>query len=174
MRVKRITPFMGVLIAAVLFSAACKTYEAPAAMIFVTAIPDFANAYVASQGYPGYPSSVPASVSGKFVLDTDKDLSNGYAKAIDFAVATSDLATTNGITGEFSDVVEGSYYIYVVVDTEGNGDLSLSLDNRDAFAFYGSTTTVDYNVASKARLLTVVDGYSYDCDFWVGIPYNHG
>ena len=171
MKTKWIVSWVGVVVAAIFLSAACKTYEPPAATIFVTVMPIFSDAYVFDTNYP---STVPDTVSGKIVLDTDKNLLNGYEKSADFTLNTSDLTTTNGLTCEFEDVVAGSYYVYAVVDTDGNGALSISPDDRDAFSFYGNITTTEYNVASKARLVTVIDGDSFDCDFWMGTPYNHG
>jgi uncharacterized protein (DUF2141 family) len=147
--------------------AACKTYEAPAASIAGMLHTNLSGADTTSN-----------TVSGFVILDTDSDYSNGYSQRASISLDNSvpgALDSLEGVAYGFDSVPAGSYYLYAIIDTGGDGELTMTTASHDAYAYYGNNTANDYNVFVPPAANVIVDTEGYlTCDFWVGIPYNNG
>ena len=116
-------------------------------------------------------------VLGYVVLDTDSDYSNGYSQRVQIAVALAEVGSVQGMAYAFEKVASGSYYLYAIIDTDGDGAYTMSHSSpyADAYAYYGNNTTADYTVFVPSAPNVAVGSEGYlTCDFWVGIPYNQG
>ena len=159
---KRKLPWLGVVVAAIFLSAACKTYEPPPASISGVIHTDFSGDNT---------DSLLANANGFVYLDNDPDPSNGYSQAVALAVPFTLLSATEGVSYYFDEVPAGTYYLYAVLDTNGDESLSMTNSSGDAYGYYGDNTAQDFNVYVPAAANLAVDSEGYrTCDFWVGVP----
>lgn len=168
MNAKRILPLSGIILAAIFMAAACDTYEPPAASVTGMLHTDLSGA-----------STTANPVIGYVVLDNDADYSNGYSQRVAISVANpiqGALDSVEGVPYYFETVPAGSYYLYAIIDTDGDGIYTMSTDYQDAYGYYGGYTSPTYQTyvpTSSANLTLGTQGY-YTCDFWVYIPSAHG
>ena len=113
-------------------------------------------------------------MTGYVVLDTDNDYTNGYTQRVAVSVPFASIAATEGVAFYFDEVEAGSYYLYAVFDTDGNGAYVLESYGTDACGYYGNNSSSDYElyVPSSPDLVVGSEGYRA-CDFWVGVPNYH-
>lgn len=158
---RRLISLAIVVIAACLVFPACSLPPAAVAGMIHT---DFGSAAAPGLNFP------PDYVTGYVILDTDDNFANGHVQDETVSIAIGDLQTIEGIRYSFDEIAPGTYYLYAIVDTNGNGFLEMTSGSGDAFGFYGDREFSSSNnyVPPAANLEVGETGY-WSCDFWLTV-----
>lgn len=157
---RRLSLDIVIIVASLAFSACSLPPAAVAGMIHT----DFSSADAPLLNFP------PDFVTGYVILDTDSNFENGYVQAETVSIAIGDLQTIEGVRYSFDEITPGTYYLYAIVDTDGDGFLEMTSGSGDAFGFYGNRQFSTYNdyVPPAANLEVGETGY-WSCDFWLTV-----